>query len=404
MWRRSIVKLPAHAETGRFAACCLALLVLAQPGFGSKPAFAQEQQPKTLMELLFKPKAQPAPSAKKPAAKPVEKRPRNPAKPRAPASSGASTNAGAGTNAGAAAQLKPVKLEPVEKLASAKVVMVVGDFFAAGMATSLVETYAQQAGVRIVDAANGDSGLVRDDFYDWPKEIGPLIETHRPAIIVVMVGANDRQSMTLNGKRETTRSPAWTVEYRRRVKQLAESVTSRQIPMVWVSQLPLRNAASSADMLALNDIYREAADNPRLGATYVDVWEGFVDENGKFMERGPNVDGQTVALRSGQVGVTRAGYQKIAFYAERALARVLGDATAPAAAVIGDGSIPPPIMSLPAFEADFARLRPLPLIGPDANTADTLLGDIVRPAALPILVTAPPPGRIDAFQLPKPGG
>ncbi|NJR13887.1 MAG: DUF459 domain-containing protein, partial [Phyllobacteriaceae bacterium] len=90
----------------------------------------------------------------------------------------------------------------VEKRADARTVLVVGDFFASGTAKGLEDAYAQSAGVRVVNAANGDSGLVRDDFYNWPAEIGGLVALHKPAAIVVMIGANDRQQMSVNGTRE----------------------------------------------------------------------------------------------------------------------------------------------------------------------------------------------------------
>ena len=45
----------------------------------------------------------------------------------------------------------------------------------------------------------------------------------------------------------------------------------------------------------LNELYRAQAE--KAGIIYVDVWEGFVDEGGKFAASGPDVDGQTRRLR-----------------------------------------------------------------------------------------------------------
>lgn len=368
----------------RAAAALLAGLVLA---LAPMSATAQEdEKPKTLFDLLFKKQSSAKPKAKTQAdqAKPAEKRQRNKTKPKtAPAAS------------------TPPKPEPVVKLPDAKAVLVVGDFFAAGAAGGLTEAYEQAAGVRIVDAAKGDSGLVRDDFYNWPLEIGALIDTHKPAAVVVMIGANDRQTMTLGGVREAVRSPAWTLEYRARVQALAAAVTSRRIPLVWIGQLPMRAQAVNADMLALNDIYRDASDNARVGASFVDVWEGFVDETGKFMDRGPDINGQTATLRVGQVNVTRVGFRKIAFYAEKALSRVLGDpALASAAGPLGDINLPALTLGLPNAGASLERMRPFELTDPDIHGGDVLLGEVVAPdAALPAAGEAPA-GRIDDFRLP----
>ncbi|MCU0831348.1 MAG: DUF459 domain-containing protein [Rhizobiaceae bacterium] len=371
--------------------CVAALMLVLATMFAVGPARAADNQPKTLFELLFKPKAEPKKSDQ-------------------PAKTKRSTNRKAKEssrparrNATAAALIgQPAELAPVEKRPDARAVLVLGDFFASGTAGGLEAAFAQDASVRVINAANGDSGLVRDDFYNWAVEAGPLIDLHKPAAVVVLIGANDRQQITVGGGKEVVRSPAWTAEYRRRVNALASAVRAKDVPLIWIGQLPLRASAANADMLAFNDIYRGVS---APGAVFVDVWDGFVDENGAFIERGPDINGQTVALRSGQVNVTRAGFRKIAFYAERELTRILGGAQPLSAAVgltpgLGEDNLPPLTLGLPSAEANFARMRPVNLNEPDPNEGDELLGAVVRPASGLVLLPPPPPGRIDAIAAP----
>ena len=273
------------------------LLVVVALSVVAAPAAAQER-PKSLMELLF-PRAKEAPKQKnvakpnKPKAK-VQK-PRNRTAPKATANSQNSAPA-----AFLSAQTEP--LLPAEKLPTAKKILVVGDFLGSGLAAGLTATFEQSPGVVVVDAANGSSGLVRDDFYNWPSEIGTLITLQQPSIVVVMIGANDRQELLVSGRREEVRSAAWLAEYRVRVQSLANSVTSQNIPLVWVGQVPFRSSSMTADMLALNDIFRETTDNEKTGSAYIDVWEGFVDETGKFLERGIiDDDGTRNGLTGGRV-------------------------------------------------------------------------------------------------------
>ena len=40
-------------------------------------------------------------------------------------------------------------------------------------------------------------------------------------------------------------------------------------------------------MLFLDALYRDAAG--KAGITYVDVWDGFVDEAGRFLQQGPRL-------------------------------------------------------------------------------------------------------------------
>ena len=47
----------------------------------------------------------------------------------------------------------------------------------------------------MVDASSGSSGLVRDDYYNWPAKVPELVAEQKPDAILVMMGANDRQTM-----------------------------------------------------------------------------------------------------------------------------------------------------------------------------------------------------------------
>jgi uncharacterized protein len=369
--------------------CLIALTVCFAAG---GPAVAQER-PKSLLELLFpRAKEQPKP-------KPVLKQAKPKAKTQKPRNRPANKTAAAPRNRAPAAFLSAptAPILPAEKLLTAKKILVVGDFLASGTAAGLAATFEQSPGVVVIDAANGSSGLVRDDFYNWPGEVGTLITLQQPSIVVVMIGANDRQQLLVSGKREEVRSPAWLADYRVRVRALANAVTSRNIPLVWVGQVPFKSSSMTADMLALNDIFRETTDNEKAGSAYVDVWEGFVDETGKFIERGPDVNGQNVSLRTGQVNVTKAGYRKIAFYTERILNKLLGDSISPQIGTIGEDNLPPLSLGLPGVEANLERMRPIDLLDTTANAGDVLLGATVAPSQpnLPLVIPPAPAGRID---------
>lgn len=271
-----------------------------------------------------------------------------------------------------------VEEEPqVEKLADARIVLVVGDFLSSGLAEGLQGVYAENPRIRIVDRSNGSSGFVRDDFYDWPKEIGPLIEAEKPAAIVVMLGSNDRQQMRVGDSREAPRSDAWTAEYERRATALVKTIRDKGLPLVWVGNLPFRSPAMSSDMIAFNDIYRRIVTD--AGGEFIDVWDGFVDDNGGFVANGPDMNGQPAQLRAEDgINVTRAGRRKIAFYAEKPLARLLG-----LDGIDGPGPVGPDLGIFPDAEgeepAEIDRTPPLAIDDLGAEVAAGLLGATVRP-------------------------
>lgn len=260
--------------------------------------------------------------------------------------------------------------QSVEKTEDARTVLVVGDFMAGGLAEGLDEAFAQTAGIRIVSRANGSSGFVRDDYYDWPGEIGAILEQEKPAAVLVMIGSNDRQQMTLGGTRESVRSEAWSKEYEARAKRLAQTIRQSGAPLLWVGMPAFKVGSMSTDMVAFNDVYRSVAEE--VGGEFIDIWDGFVDENGAFVTIGPDINGQRVRLRgSDGINLSRAGKRKVAFYTEKSLNRLLGGAVQPGIAAVAPGVVAPPVELDPA---EISRTPPIALSDPELDGSADLLG------------------------------
>ena len=190
--------------------------------------------------------------------------------------------------------------------------LVLGDFLAGGLAEGLSSAYAESPGVRVVNRSNGSSGFVRDDYYDWNGEIAGILEDVSPTVVVMMIGSNDRQQLVVDGKREAPRSEAWLVEYTQRVETFAAALEEKKIPLIWSGLPPFKSSSMSSDMLAFNDIYKTAVE--AVDGSFVDIWDGFVDENGGFIFTGPDMNGQPVRLRgSDGINLTRSGKRKVPF-------------------------------------------------------------------------------------------
>jgi uncharacterized protein len=83
-------------------------------------------------------------------------------------------------------------------------------------------------------------------------------------------------------------------------------------------------------MSYLDELYRGRAE--RAGIIYVDIWDGFVDEDGDYAVQGPDFEGQIRRLRTADgVHFTKAGAVKIASYVDRELRRVMPSSVAPVA-------------------------------------------------------------------------
>jgi hypothetical protein len=300
----------------------------------------------------------------------------------------------------------PDQAEPqvvaVAKLDTARTVMVVGDFMASGLADGLNVAYAQNPGIKVIDRTNGSSGFVRADFHDWPAEIKTLIDTEKPAAIVIMLGANDRQQMKLGSAKELPLSDAWTKEYQVRADALAAAIKERNLPFVWVGLPAFKSAKVSSDLIAFNDIYRKSAEN--VGGAFVDIWDGFVDENGAFVMNGPDMNGQPVRLR-GSDGLTlsKPGKRKVAFYVEKPLNKLLGSETVPASGLPGTETAGPTA----PVNIYVDRTDPMAIDDPELDGGQQLLGLKSTPKvetrtagerlAVEGIAPASPPGRADDF-------
>jgi hypothetical protein len=308
-----------------------------------------------------------------------------------------------------AARVAEPEVEIVEKLPDAKIVLVVGDFLGGGLAEGLAEAYAENPRVKVVDRSNGSSGFVRDDFFDWPGEIATIIEAEKPSAVVAMLGSNDRQQLKVAGEREAIRSEKWTQEYTLRATNFGKAVADSKVPFVWVGMPAFKSSKLTSDMLAFNDIYRASAE--AAGAEFVDIWDGFVDENGAFVSSGPDVNGQPVRLRAGDgINMTAAGKRKIAFYVEKPLNKILGETTGGEPVALAPADLPA-ISPEGPNAAPVDRTVPISLADPQLDGGTELLG-AQAPAkheprspgeklVIQGVAPEPAPGRADDFSRPR---
>jgi uncharacterized protein len=204
----------------------------------------------------------------------------------------------------------------------------------------------------------------------------------------------------------------WTEVYGRRVDEMIAALKTKGVPILWVGVPSLRGTKSTSDMAYLDEIYRERAE--KAGIAYVDIWDGFVDEQGRFTVQGPDFEGQTRKLRTPDgVHFTKAGAMKLASYVDQELRRVMSkgyiapvalpgpDATAPKpAAAVGGRPDAGPVVPLVSSTGgdDSGGLagggRPAQLTSTDPVASKVLSrGDAI----------AAPTGRADDFAWPHRG-
>lgn len=299
---------------------------------------------------------------------------------------------------------------PPPKLDNAKKVLVIGDFVAGALGDGLKTAFEDAPGVQVETRTNGSSGLVRDDFYDWPTQLPPLITEVQPSVVVIQIGANDRQQLVTAGGRFDFRTDEWFSAYGERVSRLATVAMETRVPVIWVGLPAFRPQNMTADALRLNTIYRSSIE--KVSGEFVDIWEGFVDQEGRFIVTGSDINGQPVRLRGNDgINFTGPGKRKLAFYVEKSVRRYLGDMTSPDLVRL-DASNLPELVSLPPSENKaIITTPPIDLFDPELDGGDELLGGILPPSStFPTprdqlvqngRLPDPPVGRVDYVKRPS---
>jgi uncharacterized protein len=307
---------------------------------------------------------------------------------------------------------------------ASKQVVVMGDAMADWLAYGLEEALADTPEIGVIRKNRANSGLVRGESrnaYDWPQAARELLANDQPTFIVMMIGMSDRQPIRERqirpnpvaapgvtnsdhpdqaARRQTAeeeaqaasedtsnsapdsgrvrvstyefRSEQWAAAYAKRVDEMIAVLKGKGVPVFWVGLPTLRGTRSAAEIAFLNELYRDRAG--KAGITYVDVWDGFVDENGNFSMQGPDFEGQMRRLRSADgVYFTKAGARKLAHYVEREIQHAMLAERTPATATPA-----PTEAQTPAVPAE-----------PDAPASRPLTGPVVPLTDLP-----PAPGGL----------
>jgi hypothetical protein len=340
-------------------------------------------------------------------------------------------------------------------------VMVFGDSMADWLAYGFEDALGDSPDIAIIRKNRAAAGLIRYDTrneaQDWPQVIREAIAQSKPSFVVMMIGLNDRTQMRERPLQAGPPSPAgagtppslvpqatpapqatppadtarvgsdpsavapglrtyefrteeWAEHYVRRIDATIAALKSAGVPVFWIGLPSVRGPKSTGEMLYLNDLYRTRAE--KVGVSYIDVWDGFVDEGGRFAVQGPDFEGQIRRLRvSDGVHFTKAGARKLAHYLEREVRRMMQRGTE-LVAIPAEPQLPQP-----SGRPGAATARPLsgpvvPLTASASASQDLLGATEISAGANPRAATrvlvkgeaiTAPAGRSDDFRWPRRG-
>jgi hypothetical protein len=114
---------------------------------------------------------------------------------------------------------------------------------------------------------------------------------------VVMMGANDPQSLVNNGTSTPYGSPDWNSEYGQRVGAFIDTATAAGAHVLWVGMPPMAGSQLNSEMQDVNAVVQQQIAT-RTGATYLSSAPSLADANGNFTAYLPSASGAEVNVRT----------------------------------------------------------------------------------------------------------
>ena len=310
-------------------------------------------------------------------------------------------------------------------------VLVLGDAIGGGLGAGLLRLGEASGRYDVTIRFNAESGLARPEVYDWAATVPKIVESYHYDIVVVMIGANDRQMIKSGNERYGFGSQGWITAYKRQADLLLDALSQSGARVYWVSLPPMANAGYDEAMKAVNALQRERVE--ARGMTYVDITPALTKPDGSYTDSGPDDTGAMQKLRASDgVSFFKAG--------NNLMAKLVSDAISanapPASPAETKTSLPPSAETAPPAPPPAPARPQVPnfgqagldgdslVIAPDDVTATALLvgrsGTANAAALQAIRAMAPegseaqnlfvlgrpsraPRGRVDDFTVPPDG-
>lgn len=212
-------------------------------------------------------------------------------------------------------------------------VLEVGDSIGNDIGWGLARQVTPSSGVNLVQLDKSASGLANTAFYDWPARLTAYLGQYHPQLVLISIGADDEQGMTVNGSSLQFPSPAWKAAYLKRLTQLVGEATASGAYVLWVGMPIMGPSGYNQGIQVLNALDQQAVTS-QPNATYVSTWSLFANPAGSFQSSAV-VNGAWSSLRqSDGIHLSLVGENVIATYVVHEIAQIYHVALAPADAAV----------------------------------------------------------------------
>jgi uncharacterized protein len=187
--------------------------------------------------------------------------------------------------------LHPTVTDPLRVLA-------VGDSIGIDLGQPLVNDLSATGVVTATLDGKVDTGLSRPDYFNWPDELRIDLANDRPQLVVVMMGANDPQSLVGGSSMPAYGTPLWNSSYGQRVGSFIDEASSAGAHVLWVGMPPMEGTQLNGEMTVVNGIVQSEVASRPGSATFLDSDLILGDGQGNFSAYLANSSGVEVNIRT----------------------------------------------------------------------------------------------------------
>jgi len=143
-----------------------------------------------------------------------------------------------------------------------------------------------------------DTGLSRLDYFDWPAELRIDLANHQPQLVVIMMGANDDQSITGGAGNIVYGSPQWTAAYGARVNDFILQAMGSGAHVIWVGMPTMEDPNLNQRLQGINQIDESILGQYPGSAYFLPTVHSLGGPGGKYAAFLPNSAGVEENVRT----------------------------------------------------------------------------------------------------------
>ncbi len=199
-------------------------------------------------------------------------------------------------------------------------IYVAGASLANGLAKGLATSFVKDRNTEVKSQIRYESGIARLGKFQWEKELLSLVKQPDIDILVIMLGLNERSSIRVKKNQFKIDTATWQKIIGDRVAKIITKLKKKNIAVYWVGLPIMRSPKLNKSVQTLNKIFRKRAFIN--GIKYIDTWNGFADQFGRYSAFGPDLNGKIRRLRQDNgTNLSTRGNLKLAHFIEREIRR-----------------------------------------------------------------------------------